>query len=149
MNRASWISLIGITALTIAGLVYTFAAGNEPVLGIELQGGASVVLQPIEPPQDGAIELAALLQKLNIAGFVEVLMTDVGRDGMLSGPNISLYKSLALDYPGIKIQASGGVATIEDVVLLSIPEISGVIVGRALLDGKITPDEARRCWQSE
>ena len=45
--------VIGVVALAIAGIVYTFAAGNEPLLGLDLQGGASVVLEP-EPNPDGA-----------------------------------------------------------------------------------------------
>ncbi|MEL0141409.1 MAG: hypothetical protein VW800_13635, partial [Acidimicrobiaceae bacterium] len=44
--------VIGIIAISVAGLAYTFAAGNEPLLGLDLQGGASVVLEP-EPLPDG------------------------------------------------------------------------------------------------
>ena len=44
--------VIGIVAVSIAGIVYTLAAGNEPLLGLDLQGGASVVLEP-EPLADG------------------------------------------------------------------------------------------------
>ncbi|MEZ5244745.1 MAG: protein translocase subunit SecD [Acidimicrobiales bacterium] len=44
---------IGMVALAVAGLVYTFAVGNEPLLGLDLQGGASVVLEP-EPNPDGS-----------------------------------------------------------------------------------------------
>ena len=107
MNRASWISLIGITALTIAGLVYTFAAGNEPVLGIELQGGASVVLQPIEPPQDGAIEQA-----------IEIIRARVDALGV-SEPEISRQgDAILVELPGVKdtekaIEAVGATAKLE------------------------------------
>ena len=44
--------VVGIIAISVAGLVYTFASGNEPLLGLDLQGGASVVLEP-EPLPDG------------------------------------------------------------------------------------------------
>jgi len=44
---------IGVVVLALAGIVYTFAAGNEPLLGLDLQGGASVVLEP-EPNPDGS-----------------------------------------------------------------------------------------------
>ncbi|MEO0491806.1 MAG: protein translocase subunit SecD [Actinomycetota bacterium] len=44
--------VVGIIVISIAGLVYTFVAGNEPLLGLDLQGGASVVLEP-EPLPDG------------------------------------------------------------------------------------------------
>jgi preprotein translocase subunit SecD len=49
-RQASFV--IGVVALALAGIVYTFAAGNEPLLGLDLQGGASVVLEP-EPNPDG------------------------------------------------------------------------------------------------
>ena len=45
--------LVGVTVLALAGLVYTVAVGNEPLLGLDLQGGASVVLEP-EPNPDGS-----------------------------------------------------------------------------------------------
>ena len=44
--------VIGIVALSVAGILYTFVSGNEPLLGLDLQGGASVVLEP-EPLPDG------------------------------------------------------------------------------------------------
>ncbi len=107
MNRGSWISLISITALTIAGLVYTFVAGNEPVLGIELQGGASVVLQPTEPPEDGAIEQA-----------IEIIRARV--DGLgVSEPEISRQgDAILVELPGVKdtekaIEAVGATAKLE------------------------------------
>ena len=46
MTRGQLTSLVGIIVLAIAGLAYTFASGNEPLLGLDLQGGVSVVLQP-------------------------------------------------------------------------------------------------------
>ena len=42
--RRKLIYVIGIVAVAVAGVVYTLAAGNEPLLGLDLQGGASVVL---------------------------------------------------------------------------------------------------------
>ena len=50
--RQQLVFLIGIVVVSVAGMVYTFAAGNEPLLGLDLQGGASVVLEP-EPLDDG------------------------------------------------------------------------------------------------
>ena len=69
MNRSSWMSLIGITALTVVGLIWTFAAGNEPVLGIELQGGASVVLTPVDDPADGALDQAIEIIRQRVDGL--------------------------------------------------------------------------------
>lgn len=89
--------------------------------------------------------LEVILQKLAGGGYGEILMTDVGRDGMLNGPNVELYQRLSDDIPSLRYQASGGVAGIEDLRALAIPAVSGVIVGRALLDGLISLEEALEC----
>ena len=50
--RQQVVYAVGIAAIAIAGIAYTLASGNEPLLGLDLQGGASVVLEP-EPLPDG------------------------------------------------------------------------------------------------
>lgn len=72
-----------------------------------------------------------------------VLCTDIGRDGMLSGPNQELYAQLA--GLGVKLQASGGVSTLEDLRLLRQTRVSAVVVGKALLEGRFTLAEAMQC----
>ncbi len=71
-----------------------------------------------------------------------VLVTDVERDGMMTGPNFELARQIARDtgYPGL---LSGGVHRLEDLqAALGIPEIGGVVVGRALYEGVFTVEEA-------
>ena len=50
--RQQVVYVVGIVLVAIAGIVYTLSSGNEPLLGLDLQGGASVVLEP-EPLPDG------------------------------------------------------------------------------------------------
>jgi phosphoribosylformimino-5-aminoimidazole carboxamide ribotide isomerase len=78
-----------------------------------------------------------------------VLCTDVSRDGALSGPNTPLYAEILRRYPGLKLQASGGVRGIDDVRCIASTGASGVITGRAMLDGLITAEEMRTFRQSE
>ncbi len=69
--------------------------------------------------------------------FSEALVTDIARDGMLSGPNLELAASVARAL-GIQAIVSGGVAGPDDVVAAAArPELSGLIVGRAYYEGRI------------
>jgi phosphoribosylformimino-5-aminoimidazole carboxamide ribotide isomerase len=70
-----------------------------------------------------------------------LLLTDIGRDGMLEGPNFALYESAARSLPHLRIQASGGVASLDDLTRLST---DGAIVGKALWEGRISLEEAFR-----
>ncbi len=75
------------------------------------------------------------------AGLRHLLCTDISRDGAMTGPNLGLYTELINKYPGIKLQASGGVHDIDDLTALRKIGARAAITGRALLDGKITAKE--------
>ena len=77
---------------------------------------------------------------LNV-GLLHVLCTDVGRDGAMAGPNNELYTGIIARYPSLRLQASGGVRSVQDLELLRDLGIPAAITGRALLDGKITSAE--------
>jgi phosphoribosylformimino-5-aminoimidazole carboxamide ribotide isomerase len=70
-------------------------------------------------------------------GIETFLCTDIAVDGMLSGPNIALYKSTLEKFPNIKLTASGGVSKIEDIVELNKLALRGVVVGKAIYENKI------------
>lgn len=94
-----------------------------------------------------AVDLARVLFE---AGVREVLSTDVTRDGMLCGPNLSELKRLASAGPNII--ASGGIASVEDVraiAALAEERITGAIVGKALYEGLVTLPELIKASQSE
>jgi len=67
------------------------------------------------------------------------LITDIGRDGMLLGPNVELYDEIARRLPDASVQASGGVSLIAD--LKRLPT-DGAIIGKALWEGRIDLQEA-------
>lgn len=75
------------------------------------------------------------------AGLKHVLCTDISRDGAMSGPNVELYCEFIERYPGIDLQASGGVRNIGDLQRLRDAGAAAAITGRALLDGQITQEE--------
>lgn len=75
------------------------------------------------------------------AGLQHVLCTDISRDGALTGPNLELYSQIVDRYPGLGLQASGGVRSIADLHALKDTGAASAITGRALLDGRITTGE--------
>jgi phosphoribosylformimino-5-aminoimidazole carboxamide ribotide isomerase len=77
------------------------------------------------------------------AGLRHVLCTDVARDGAMGGPNLDLYSECARRFPGIALQASGGVRDLADLEALRATGASAAIIGKALLDGRITDEEIR------
>jgi phosphoribosylformimino-5-aminoimidazole carboxamide ribotide isomerase len=68
-----------------------------------------------------------------------LLVTDIGRDGMLQGPNFALYQTIARRLPELSVQASGGVSSLSDLEQL---DTAGVIVGKALWERKFSLEEA-------
>lgn len=71
-----------------------------------------------------------------------LLVTDIGRDGMLTGPNVPLIEKLVTGWPHIAVQASGGVATLADLGVLAEIGAAGAIVGKAIWEGRFTVAEA-------
>lgn len=94
------------------------------------------------------ITLEQVLDGYIIAGAQHVLCTDISKDGTLSGSNVQLYKELVAHYPQIQWQASGGIGSLDDIHALIGSGVAGVILGRSLLEGKFTLQEAIACWQN-
>jgi phosphoribosylformimino-5-aminoimidazole carboxamide ribotide isomerase len=78
-------------------------------------------------------------------GARHLLCTDIDRDGMLAGFNLDLYRHLADTVPQLAVQASGGVRSLEDIRAARDAGARGVILGRALLEGRFTVEEALAC----
>ena len=103
-------------------------------------------------PSHGWIEASNITLEQVLDGFItagarHVLCTDISKDGTLQGPNVALYAELVQKYPQIQWQASGGVGSLADIKALKPTGVAGVILGRALLEGKFTAQEAMQCWQ--
>ncbi|WP_158161549.1 1-(5-phosphoribosyl)-5-[(5-phosphoribosylamino)methylideneamino]imidazole-4-carboxamide isomerase [Grimontia hollisae] len=97
--------------------------------------------------EDSGVTIEALLDDFLTVGLKHVLCTDISRDGTLAGSNVDLYKDLCAAYPQVQFQSSGGIGSLADIEALKGTGVAGVIVGRALLDGKFTAEEAFACWQ--
>lgn len=138
--------VLGTAAMTDPDLVKEAAADlpGRVVVAVDARGG-KVTTEGWAQSSD--VDVADLAHRFEDAGVAGLLFTDVGRDGMLSGVNIEATEALA-DATTLPVIASGGVAGADDIRALkklSRPEgggITGVIVGRALYDGRIKLTQA-------
>ena len=103
-------------------------------------------------PTHGWIEksetkLEDLIEFYGVDNISQVLCTDISKDGTLQGSNVELYKELKQQFPQIFWQASGGIGCLQDIANVAKSGADGIILGRALLEGKFTVAEAITCWQ--
>jgi phosphoribosylformimino-5-aminoimidazole carboxamide ribotide isomerase len=82
-------------------------------------------------------ELIPFIEYYRQQGIRKVICTDIGRDGMLQGPAIDLYRNIREVLPDIYLIASGGVGTINDIDALEAAGIPAVIFGKAIYEGRI------------
>ncbi len=117
--------------------------GNKIIAGVDMDNGEFKISGWLEST---ALKGINVLKDLGSRGVRTVIVTDISKDGMLKGPNFSLYQSLA-GLKDLRIIASGGVTSIEDVQKLStLKNISGCIVGKALYDGVLDPKRLRELF---
>ena len=94
------------------------------------------------------LSLWELLDLLLDQGVTWFLCTDVSRDGMLSGPNTDLYAECVRRAPHASFIASGGISRAEDLKALADTGVAAAVSGKALLEGRISAEEAEQCWRT-
>ena len=135
--------IIGTAAVRNPGLVKD-AAKNFPskiAVGLDARDGKVAVQGWAEISELSALDLA---RRFEDAGVAAIVYTDVARDGMLKGLNLDATIALA-DAISIPVVASGGLASIDDIMALLEPrakKLQGAIAGRALYDGRLDAAEA-------
>lgn len=82
-------------------------------------------------------ELIPFIREYYDKGITKVISTDIGRDGMLEGPAIDMYKAIREAVPYVYVIASGGVSSVEDIEKLAEANIPAVIFGKAIYEGRI------------
>jgi phosphoribosylformimino-5-aminoimidazole carboxamide ribotide isomerase len=115
--------------------------GSTIVVGIDARDGR-VALRGWEKLSNiNAIDFA---QEVAEMGIERIIYTDISRDGMLSGINLDATREIA-EASGLKVTASGGVASLDDIYAVKDLEdygVDSVIVGKALYEGVFTLEEA-------
>ena len=141
--------VVGSTAVkspeVVKGWFERFGA-DALVLALDDRGNKQVAVSGWQ--ENSGVSLEELVETYLSVGLKHVLCTDISRDGTLAGSNVSLYDEVCAKYPQVAFQSSGGIGGIEDVAALRGTGVRGVIVGRALLEGKFTVKEAIQCWQN-
>lgn len=107
---------------------------NRIILGADVRDGKVSINGWKE---DSTLELKPFLNKFTEQGVVNVLCTDISRDGMLSGPAIDLYRQIMADFPQLHLIASGGVSSNDDIEALDRAGIPAVVFGKAYYEGKL------------
>ena len=98
--------------------------------------------------ESSPIKLKDYVDKCLSLGFFRFLCTDINKDGKLGGAGIDLYEKLLDHSPFIKLIASGGVSTMEDVEKLSQLKVESCVVGKAIYEGHISIEEIKN-WNLE
>lgn len=91
--------------------------------------------------EDSAEDLLPFLKYYINKGVINVLCTEISKDGMLEGPATDLYKEVMAEYPNLNLIASGGISSNEDVKELNRYGIPSVVFGKAIYEGKIDMKE--------
>lgn len=131
---------------TVVGWLQEFGAERLTIALDARQADDGRWLLPVHGWTETAdVTLDVLAQRYAQAGMRHLLCTDIARDGMLSGPNIDLYRHLSALLPGVAVQASGGVRSAADVADAKAVGCGGAILGKALLEGRMTLQEALAC----
>jgi phosphoribosylformimino-5-aminoimidazole carboxamide ribotide isomerase len=119
------------------------ATGSERLaVGIDTRDGKVALRGWTETSSERAEELA---RRVVADGIDTVIYTDIDRDGMLVGPDLA--GAAALLATGARVIVSGGVASVEDIRAALASGLAGVIVGRALYEGRLTLSEALAACQ--
>ena len=134
--------ILGTVAVSNPALVAEAARAHPGriAVGIDARNGKVAVKGWAEESTVSALELA---KRFEGAGVAAIIFTDISRDGMMEGANIESTAALARAV-SIPVIASGGVNSVQDIERLrdSTTAIAGVVIGRALYDGRIDPAEA-------
>jgi phosphoribosylformimino-5-aminoimidazole carboxamide ribotide isomerase len=93
--------------------------------------------------ESSPIKLMDYVDKCLNLGFFRFLCTDIDKDGKLGGAGVELYKKLMEHSPFIKLIASGGVSSMQDIEELQKIKVESCVVGKAIYEGKISIEEIK------
>lgn len=135
--------VLGTVALEQPELVARLAARHPVAVGLDARAGDVAVRGWEEASGRSVLDVA---REFEAAGIAALIVTDIGRDGTLEGPDVDGLGAV-LAATGVDVIASGGVGTLADLERLRALEahgrrLSGAIVGRALYEGAFTLDAA-------
>jgi phosphoribosylformimino-5-aminoimidazole carboxamide ribotide isomerase len=138
--------VIGSAAVTHPGRVRTWMRrfGTDRIvlaLDVRIRNDGLPMVATHGWTRESGSSLWDVVDSYRQGGLEHVLCTDISRDGAMAGPSEALYREFLERFPGIALQASGGVRNIRDLESLRAAGVPATVTGRALLDGRITREE--------
>lgn len=136
-------AVIGSIAVTDRDLFQAWLFGYGPdkvILGADVKDGKIAVSGWTDVTEIGLFDF---LQYYKAMGVNQVLCTDIAKDGMMKGSSVELYKQMVTDFPSMRIIASGGISSIQEIHQLNDTGVAGAIIGKALYEGKIKLEELK------
>ncbi len=112
--------------------------GGHVILGADIREGRIAVKGWLE---ETPLRIEDLVAAFEPDGLKECIVTDIGRDGMLSGPSFDLYPPLQERFPGVSFTVSGGISSMDDIRRLDALGLRKVIAGKAIYEHKISLKE--------
>ena len=91
--------------------------------------------------EESNLEVIPFIKKYQSKGISYVICTDISKDGMLEGPSFNLYEKILKETPTIKLIASGGISTFDEIPILAEMNCEGVIIGKAIYENRISLKE--------
>lgn len=114
---------------------------DKIILGADIKDGCIAIQGWLESSD---ARWQTFLQSYVARGVTQVISTDISKDGMLTGPNVELYKDMMEEFPELHVIASGGVSCMADVKQLNDAGVPSVIMGKAIYEGRITFQELEK-----
>lgn len=138
MSAGAVYATIGSVAVTNPGLFQSWLDKYTPgklILGADVKDRLIAISGWLDVTK---ISIDEFLQDYLARGGEQVLCTDISKDGMMQGTSMELYKQLSTKFPGMKLIASGGITSIDEIIELGQLNIHGAIIGKAIYEGSIT-----------
>lgn len=111
---------------------------NKFLLGADVKGENIAIGGWLETTNETIVDF---IHKYVSKGVTQLFCTDISKDGKLEGPSIELYQKIIQQFPELYFIASGGVSSMQDIDELRLIGCSGVIVGKAIYEGRIKISE--------
>jgi phosphoribosylformimino-5-aminoimidazole carboxamide ribotide isomerase len=138
--------VVGSTLVEDLGTARAIAAAHpgRVAAGLDARDGALAIRGWIDQSAVRAVDVATSVLELGIS---TVVYTDIRRDGTLAGPNLDELRDM-IGIEGLEVIASGGIGSLADIEDVAAAGAAGVIVGRALYDGRVDLTEAL-AWEQQ
>ena len=144
LNAGASIATIGSIAVKQPEIFYGWLekfGGEKILLGADVKNDKIAIHGWTEQTE---IDILYFLEQNLSKGLQQAFCTDISKDGLLQGPAINLYKRIIERFPGLDFIASGGVSSLDDLRRLKEIGCSGVIVGKAIYEGKMRLAEMKK-----